>query len=48
MAKVPSCVLQISKDVFFDVRRLKDRSAQSGVATKDFMLLRYIFENHYE
>ena len=48
LAKVPSCVLQVRKDVFLNVRRLKDRSSSNGLATKDFMLLRFILMNHYE
>ena len=46
-AKVPSCVLQISMRIFLQLRRLKDRSQIDGTALKDFVILKYILDNHY-
>ena len=46
-AKVPSCVLQISMRIFLQLRRLKDRSSIDGTAFKDFVILKYILDNHY-
>ena len=47
VAKMPSCVLQVRKDIFLKIRRVKDRNAVSGVASKDFGILHYILENHF-
>ena len=48
VAKVASCVLQVRKDILFNLRRLKDRTANNGLATKDFTLMRLILESHFE
>lgn len=48
VAKVPSCVLQIRKDIFLKIRRLKDRTAVKGVAMKDYSILHYVLSNHYQ
>ena len=48
LAKVPSCVLQISMRTFLQLRRLPDRTQPDGTAQKDFAILKYILENHFE
>ena len=47
IAKTPSCVLQVSTRNFMQLRRLKDRTQIDGTAFKDFVILKYILDNHF-
>ena len=46
-AKQPSCVLQVSIKIYEKLQWLRDRMQPNGVAYKDYVILKYILENHF-
>ena len=43
-----SCLLQISKEVICGLKNCKDSKLTGQTLSKDFLLIRYILQNHYE